>query len=191
MTNWSASGMSLGGSPPEFRAGDRIWSGAAIAEIPDLSTALVACRVDEADRGRLRTGLTAEVRVDALPDTAFKGSVVDISALARLDLSGPRVRNFDLTVAMDRTDPRLRPGMSATVRLAVDCIEKAVLVPPAAVFARDGKTVAYVAAGRRFERREVEVLRRGPESVAVGKGVRPGDRVALRDPTVAEEGAER
>lgn len=192
MTNWSASGsMIIGGSAPEFRAGDRAWPGAAIAEIPDLSTALVSCRVDEADRGRLRPGVTADVRVDALPDAHFEGEVKDISALARLDMSNPRVRSFDLTIVLKGTDPRLRPGMSASVRLAVDRIPKAVLVPSAAVFTNMGETVAYIAHRGRFEQRPIEVLRRGTETVAVKSGLKPGDRVALRDPRAGETGEGR
>src|SRR5439155_15369113 len=39
---------------PEFRAGDRAYFGAAIAEIPDLTTVQMACHIDEADHARIQ-----------------------------------------------------------------------------------------------------------------------------------------
>src|SRR5262249_21148564 len=50
--------------PPEFKEGDRLWPGAVIAELPDLTSIQVTARVDEIDRGRVKHGQAAKVRVD-------------------------------------------------------------------------------------------------------------------------------
>jgi HlyD family secretion protein len=55
-------------SAPEFRSGDRGFFGAAIAEVPDLSSVELNCRMEEIDRARVQPGRTTLVRVDALPD---------------------------------------------------------------------------------------------------------------------------
>jgi HlyD family secretion protein len=171
------------GNAPEFRVGDRAWSGAQIAELPDLTTALAAAHVDEAERGRLQVGQLASVRVDALPDREFAGKITEISALARADFgSWPPVRSFDVAVLLDQGDPRLRPGMTSTVRIVVDRIAGATLVPAGAAFARGGRTVVYVLHGSDFEERPVEVGRRNTERLAVVGGLKPGEQVALKDP---------
>lgn len=182
MKNYSASsGLS---TAPDFREGDRPWPGAAIAELPSMASVVTEAHVDEADRGRLQAGQSVMVRIDALPDKELTGTIKEISTLARADLgSWPPVRNFDVVVALDRSDPGLRPGMSASLRVVVDRVPRTTLVPARAVFTKGGRSVVYVLAGGGFDERVVDVARRNDERVAVTRGVKPGERVALKDPT--------
>ncbi len=187
LPNWRASGF-FSSSAPEFKEGDRAWSGAGIAELPDLRTLRVTCRVDESERGRLRAGQTATLRVDAVPDKAFTGRIAEIGPLAKPDFSGwPPTKNFDVALALEQSDARLRPGMSATVRVAVDRVANVVVVPAEAVFARNAYSVAYVltarALGKRFEERAIQVGRRGDGQLEILQGLAPGEKVALKDPT--------
>jgi RND family efflux transporter MFP subunit len=172
---------------PEFKEGDRLWPGAAIAELPDLSSVRVAARVDETDRGRVKPGQPAKVRVDAIPDREFDARVAEISPLAKLDFSSwPLTKSFDLILELAATDQRLRPGMSANARIAVDRQADAVLLPAPALFEKGGRSVVYVQGAWGFQERLVEIGRRTPKQVAVRRGVKPGERVALRDPTAKE-----
>jgi HlyD family secretion protein len=172
---------------PEFKRGDRAWFGAAIAELPDLSAVQMTARVDEFDRGRLQPGSAVRVRVDAVPDRDLTGTLNEISVIAKPDFTvWPPVRNFDLVVAISDVDPRLRSGMSAAARVAMDSIPNVLLLPVAAVFQRGSATVAYVVTGAAIEGRPVTVLRRGRDQVAIASGVREGERVSLREPDAAE-----
>ena len=179
MPNWRACCP-----PPEFKAGDRAWPGQVIADVPDLATLRVTARLEEAQRGRMQPGQRVVVRADALPDRELTGRIGDISTLARVDFSNwPPQRNFDLIVQLNQTDPRLRPGMNTTVRVAVDRVADAVLIPARAVFEKNGRSVAYVARPRGgWEERLVQIARRGQEQLVVSNGVRPDERVALKDP---------
>jgi RND family efflux transporter MFP subunit len=170
--------------PPDFKAGDRAWPGQVIAEVPDLSTLRVTAKLEEAERGRMQQGQRVIVRADAVPDRELVGKIDDISALARVDFSSwPPQRNFEMIVLLDQLDPRLRPGMNTTVRVAVDRVADAVLIPARAVFEKDGRSVAYVARSRGgWDERLVQIARRGQEQHIVSEGVQPGERVALKDP---------
>jgi len=177
------------GEAPDFKEGDRLWPGAVIAELPDLTSIQITARVDEIDRGRVRKGQTAKVRVDAVPDREFDARVADVSPLAKLDFSNwPLTKNFDLVLELSAADVRLRPGMSANARIAVDRKPDAVLLPSQAVFQKEGRTVAYVRGLWGFKERVLEIARRTPKQVAVARGVEPGEKVALRDPTLKEDG---
>ncbi len=185
LPNWRASGRFSDSAPP-FKEGDRAWQGARIAEFPDISSLRVSGRVEEADRGRVKESLPATVRVDAVPDKEFPAHVVEISALAKIDFSGwPFPRNFDVSVQVDQADARVRPGMSATARVAVEKLPACILIPPQATFQKFGKTVAYVLSGSSFQERDIQVAKRGESQVAVTRGLKPGERVALKDPTAA------
>ena len=170
--------------PPEFKPGDRAWPGMVIADVPDLATMRVTARLEEAERGRMQPGQKVVVRADAVPDRELTGKIGDISTLARIDFSNwPPQRNFDLIVQLDQTDPRLRPGMNTTVRVAVDRVPDAVLIPIRAVFEKNGRSVAYVARPRGgWDERIVQIARRGQEQLVVTDGVKPDERVALKDP---------
>jgi HlyD family secretion protein len=176
------------GSWPEFKEGDRAWSGAGLAELPDLSTLRITGRIEEADRGRVKLNQDAVIRVDALPDKEFTGRVADISPLAKPDFTGWPVRkNFDLSLQIDQVDPRLRPGMSSTARVAVERLSNVIVIPAETSFVKSGKTVVYVLRGSKFEEREIEIARRGNGHLVIAKGLKPGERVATRDPTLVEQ----
>jgi HlyD family secretion protein len=176
----------MGESP--FKPGDRAWPGAPMAEIPDVSTLRVAARADETERGRLALRQSVSVQLDAIPDRQFTGSIDQISTIATIDFSAgwPIPRNFNLEIALDQTDPRLKPGMTAQLTIIVDRVQNALTIPLQALFQRSGKTVAYVWEGSKFEERVIEVGRRSRDRILVAKGLQPGEPVALKDPLVKE-----
>ena len=185
--NWRAGGW-FSDNPPEFRPGDRAWNGAAIAELPDFSTLQVSTRIDEVDRGRLALRQTATVRVDAVPDREFQAHIAQISALAKTDFTTwPPPRNFDVSLQLDSKDTRLRPGMSSMGRIAVNSVHGSILIPVGAMFTQNGSSIVYVLAGTKFVPRPVAVGLRNDEQLAIASGLKEGEKVALKDPTLAAE----
>jgi multidrug efflux pump subunit AcrA (membrane-fusion protein) len=76
--------------------------------------------------------------------------------------------------------------MTTWVRVAVDRVADAVLIPVRAVFEKDGRSVAYVPRSRGgWDERVVKIARRGQEQLVVSSGVKPDERVALKDPIPA------
>ena len=182
MSNYMMSGP--GGMPAEFRTGDKAWPGAQILELPDLSKVQITSRIDEADRGQLKVGQTAVVRAEAVPDREYHANIASISVLARVDYSSgwPPAKNFDLVVGITDADTRLRPGMTASVRIATGKIPDMLLVPAASVFPAEGRLVVYKRGRRSFDAVPVEIVRRGRDQIAVKADLAPGDRVSLVKP---------
>jgi multidrug efflux pump subunit AcrA (membrane-fusion protein) len=179
----SRSGSASGGYQ-EFREGDRAWPGASIAELPDLSSVRLMTRLEEADRGRVEVGQAGTVHLDAVPDRNYRARISRISLLARVDFAGswPPARDFDLELAMGDPDARLRPGMSATVRIAVGRLQNVLVVPSEAVYLVNGRPTVFRLVGGKLEPTTVTVIRRGREQIALASGVSPGERVALQRP---------
>jgi HlyD family secretion protein len=173
------------GTGQEFREGDRVWAGASILELPDLSSIHLEARLDESDRGRLKQGQDALIRIEAVPGRDFKARIERISILARVDFSSgwPPPRNFDLGLILLEIDPRIRTGMTAVARIATQRVPNVVLVPSEAVFQHHGSPVVYKLAGSAFDERVVQITRKGKEQAIVASGVAPGDRVATRRPS--------
>lgn len=175
------------GSEGPFKAGDQVWSGAPIAELPDASSLRIVAHVDETERGRLILGQAATVQLDAIADRQFTGKIVSIGTIATMDFSAgwPFPRNFSLDLAIDQSDPRLRPGMTVQMTVIIDRIPNSISIPSQASFVKSGRTVAYVWNGSKFDERTIQIERRSRDRVLISSGLAPGDRVALKDPTVA------
>jgi HlyD family secretion protein len=149
--------------------------------------------VDEAERGRLAAHQSATVQLDAIPERQFSGKLEQIGTIATMDFSAgwPIPRDFDLQIALDQKDPRLKPGMTAQITVIVDRIPNAIAIPVQASFQRSGQTVAYVVDGSKYREQPIEVSRRSRDRILVSSGLRPGDRVALEDPLAKDPSAKK
>jgi HlyD family secretion protein len=176
------------GAETPFKSGDRAWPGSAIAELPDATSLHIVAHVDETERGRLTVPQAATVQLDAIPDRQFTGKIQRIGTIASMDFSAgwPFPRAFDLQVAIDQNDPRLRAGMNVQVTVIVDRVPNAISIPTQASFMKSGRTVAYVWNGSGFTERTIQIDRRSRDRCLVSSGLQPGDRVALKDPIAKE-----
>jgi multidrug efflux pump subunit AcrA (membrane-fusion protein) len=80
-------------------------------------------------------------------------------------------------------DVLLRPGLLADVEITIEKVPNAIHVPMQAVFEKDGKPTVYVRTGSGFEPRAIKPLKRSESTMVIAEGVRPGEIVALADPT--------
>jgi RND family efflux transporter MFP subunit len=188
LPNFRAGG-SFGQSPPPFKEGDRVWTGAAIAEIPDLSEMRVELKLEEVDRGRLKVGQAVRLRVDAIPEKEFHAEMDWISPIAQLVFrTWPPEKLFPARATLQDLDARLRPGMSASTEVIVERQPNVLLIPARASFLKNGKPSVYVQKGRQFQARTIEVGERNDEDLVVLKGLKEGELVTLESP---EEAAKR
>ncbi|PYX56105.1 MAG: hypothetical protein DMG76_16020 [Acidobacteria bacterium] len=171
-----------------FKPGDRAWPGAPMGELPDVSSLRISARVDETERGRIAIKQLVTAQLDAIPDRQFTGNIEQISTIATIDFSAgwPIPRNFNLEIALDQADTRLKPGMTAQLTVVVDRVPDALSIPSEASFQKSGQTVAYVWEGSKFQEHAIEIRRRSRNRILVAKGLRAGERVALKDPSAKE-----
>ena len=168
-----------------FQPGDHAWPGALMAEIPDAGSLRISAHVDETERGRLAPKQSVTVHLDAIPDRQFTGSIEEISTLASEDFSAgwPIPRNFEVHIVLEQSDPRLKPGMTAQVSVIVDRVADALTIPAQSSFLKEGETFAYVWDGSGFRPQPIQISRRSGDHLLIARGLQPGDRIALQDPT--------
>jgi multidrug efflux pump subunit AcrA (membrane-fusion protein) len=77
--------------------------------------------------------------------------------------------------------------MTAGFRVEVERVPGSIVIPASAIFERGGQTVAYVQSSGAYQERRVVVARRGIGQVMVSSGVKPGERIALKDPTAGPQ----
>ena len=108
----------------------------------------------------------------------LNGKVKSVAGLAARGWGPATGKKFDMVVAFDKPDPRLRAGLTAQVLIFGEELKNALLIPRQAVFDQEGKLVVFVPRGAGFEAREVQVKQRSESSVAV-EGLAEGSVVAL------------
>jgi hypothetical protein len=81
----------------------------------------------------------------------------------------------------------LRPGLLADVEIVVEKIPDALHVPAQAIFQKEGKRIVYVQQNGRFESREVQLQKQSESLMVLSSGVKPGEIVALSDPTATPD----
>jgi cobalt-zinc-cadmium efflux system membrane fusion protein len=143
--------------------------------VADLSTVWVRADFPEHQAGRLKTGLTIEVRVSAYPDAIFRGTITYVGAVI-----DPATRTIMARADVANPDGRLRAEMFADVLLVAG--EQSVLsVPHTAVQQMGDRQVVFVVRGpRRFELREVTLGQTATEYVQIITGLVAGDEVVAQ-----------
>jgi HlyD family secretion protein len=129
----------------------------------DLAKMEVRAAIDEADVGKLKEGLEARFTVDAYPGQEFLATIFQIRSNPNIQQN---VVTYDAILRVDNPDGKLRPGMTANVRIVSQRRDNVLRVPNAALrFKPSPDLVAAVPAGQ------------GP---GAGMGGPPGDGGAPR-----------
>jgi multidrug efflux pump subunit AcrA (membrane-fusion protein) len=183
----------FGQATPPFKEGDNVWTGAEIAEIPDLSQLYINLNLEEVDRGRLQLGQPVKVRVDAIPDKEFTAEIDYISPIASLVFKGGATaeKTFPARATLKNLDDRLRPGMSSSAEIIIERQPNMLLIPIRSSFDKDGKPAVYVQSGKDFTVRRIEVGRRNDEDIIVTSGLKEGEIVTLESPAEAAKRAKK
>lgn len=170
----------------KIAVGEKVNPHYTLLTIPDLSAFKVKLGVSEADINKMRTGLPVTIRPEALPDMVLRGTIKTVASVpsVRDDWTmDPSRSKFEVEVAVEGVDPRLKPGMKGKVEIAIDEPKGVLHAPLDAVFEKDGKTTCYVMGAGKTDERKIRIGRSSIDFVEILEGLAEGEKVALFDPT--------
>jgi len=159
----------------------------SLAQIADLSRMKVNVEVNEIDISNIEKGQRANVTFSAFPDLELEAKVADIGSVAsgseEGDFGGGGVVTFKVDLVIDKPDPRLKLGMTASVDILTQDIPNA-LVIPAAALTDDGDgnyTVDVVVNEETLETKTktVKVAAQSSSEAVIKKGLNEGDMVLV------------
>jgi HlyD family secretion protein len=115
---------------------------ALLLTISDMTVLETKVKVDETDVARLHVGDTAQVLIDAFPDTTFRGKVTEIahsSVVAGTTSTGSSDQAVDYEVRVQLIDPPIdtRPDFSATAKIVWDSRKSVLSIPIIALTVRE------------------------------------------------------
>lgn len=142
--------------------------------VADLSRVWVLCDVYENDLSKVALGDVVEVRLNAYPDRAFRGTVGNISQV--LD---PATRTAKVRVELANEGGLFRPQMFATAKFTSRRTYPRLLLPATAILRLHDKDWVFLRVGERsFRRTEVQggiVNSQGMQEIL--SGLKPSDQV--------------
>jgi multidrug efflux pump subunit AcrA (membrane-fusion protein) len=134
----------------------------------------VSAAFSESDIANIAVGQPATVTVSALPAEELAAHVIGIDLTGTTSSS---VVEYNVTFALDRSEPKLKPGMSASVSVTVAERDNVLNVPAAAVTGSGSSaTVTVVANGKQTATPVVAGLK-GDTSTEIVSGLKAGQQV--------------
>ena len=165
--------------------GDQVSPGSSILKVVDPDSMQVEAVINQTEAMQLRIGQQVRVGLDAFPDLTFPGKVYSIGALAVGNSTGSYyLRNVPVRIAIEGSDPRLIPDLSAFGDVTVGKAENVVQVPRSAVRSENGQPYVFVKAGQQsggavFEKRPVKVGMKNGTHAAILEGLKEGEEVRV------------
>jgi len=164
--------------------------GTEVLTIADLNNMIINAQVNQADVPRLRVGETVEVSVEAVPGLQATGVVERVSPQAIIKNN---IKGYPARISLKNVDARIRPGMTANVKIPVASASNVTAVPLPAVFTEKNpdsgemERYVYVQQGDTFEKRNVKVGVSDFESAEIQEGLKAGEVVSLELPKEERE----
>jgi HlyD family secretion protein len=199
-------GESITSGVSSFNAGTVLFS------VADVSRMIVKAGVNEVDIGKIRVGMPVKVTLDAYPKVLFNGRIDRIAPAVQVV---EKMRVFNVEIRLDAQGRELRSGMTANIEVIGERKDKVLTVPVESVFKRDDQEVVFVkkaidpktfaeeakkkpqgdaakqaerdAWKKFFDKRVIVTGLADNAKVQVLSGLKPGEEVAIADPTVTKK----
>jgi RND family efflux transporter MFP subunit len=168
----------------KVQVGDSVWNRHGFIVLPDMSAMVGHVNIREQDIGKLEVGQPVTLQPEAYPGLVLEGSVDLVGTLA----AGSEQRDenlFQVRIALNEVDSRLRPGMRAKASILADRFVDVLRVPIEAVFYEDGDAVCFTWDGDEATQQRVTLGSSDGEYVVVDAGLDAGQRVLLTYPRQA------
>jgi HlyD family secretion protein len=109
----------------------------------DLTKMQVSTNIDEADVGKIKTGMDTTFTVDAYPNDVFQGKISQIRLAAT---TVQNVVTYNAMIDVSNPQLKLKPGMTANVKILIDKAENVLKIPNSALRFKPEMTDQEIAA---------------------------------------------
>lgn len=162
----------------------RAWN-PVVAELPDLSEMISKTYVNEVDISRVRKGQEVKIEVDAFPDKAYSGAVLQVANIGE-QLRGYDSKVFEVIIKISESDSILRPAMTTSNEIITDVLADKLFIPLEALY-KDSLTYVFKEMDGRPVKQEVISSWTNENEVVIARGLAPGERVYLTQPANADQ----
>lgn len=169
-----------------LKVGTKVTTSSAITMIGDVDNLQVAANIPERYVAELRTGLKAEVYLEAYPGVVFAASVSRVSPVV-----DSATRTKQIILNFDRKDSRVNAGMFAKVKLYTTKYSGKVVVPSDAVVKNDDGSAYLFVVNDNYSvsRRSVKTGKSVDSLIQITDNLVQGERVVYEGMLSLSDGA--
>jgi RND family efflux transporter MFP subunit len=169
------------------KIGDGCWPDQVLLELVNLNVLQARIYVLERDAGSLAKGQQVLIKLDALPEKDFHGTISSVSSVPGAIEMRSVLRYFTCDVAIrdvGKDIKLIRPGMNLRGDVVLEKYDSCFVVPPSAVNYREKEreSFVYVKTKNSFATRSVKTGMNSHGEAVILDGVQDGDLIALRNP---------
>lgn len=167
-----------------LKIGTKVSTSTAITMIGDIENLQVTASVPERYVAELKTGLKAEVYLEAYPGAVFTATVSRVSPVV-----DAATRTKEIILNFDKRDSRINAGMFAKVKLFTSKYEGHIAIPKDAVVEQDENSYLYIVNDDNTVSKRVVKLGKAVDGIIqVVDNVMPGERVVVDGMLAISEG---
>jgi HlyD family secretion protein len=154
-----------------------------VATLPDMSSMLSKTYVNEIDVSKVKPGQKVEIEVDAFPEKKYTGEVTSVANIGE-QLPNADAKVFEVLIAVNESDPILRPSMTTGNKIITKTIDNVTYIPLESV-QTGPDSIPFVYMKNRTK--QIVVLGESNENnVIVEQGIKPGAQIYLNTPEKPE-----
>lgn len=168
-------------------SGEAVQSGSSIATLANSNALAVTAAISELDIAKVQLGQRVRFSPAAYPDEEFTGTVSRIAAAARSRYNGAVLETVvDVTVTPDKTDERLKPGLSADVEIMLSEPREVLVLPYSAIGQDENGEYVFVYEDQHAVRRDISTGAEFSDGTEVKSGITAED-IVFGDPEVLSD----
>jgi HlyD family secretion protein len=150
--------------------------GGAFIVLNDVESFQLVVPFEESDAARIAPNQQVDVSIDAIPDLTRPATVLAVAPTGE-EASG--IVNYNATIVLTESDPRLRDGQTAETTVTVDSVDNVLRVPSAAVNTQNGASTVNSPGSDGPVVTPFEPGRVGDEYTEVRSGLAEGQEILL------------
>jgi HlyD family secretion protein len=178
-TFYTMGGSTIGGKIEE---GSKVFWSMPLLQIPDKGKMQVSVEVPEVDYKRINTDQKVGIKIESLNNLQTTGKIIRKSLATKNKDEKSAIKSYEVIISVDSCDSSMRPGLGASCTIIINEVKDTIVVPSAAIFAKDSSKIVYVAKDHKFIQVTIETgLSNSSESI-VSKGLIGSEIIALVEP---------
>jgi len=170
-TNWR-------GEKP--RAGQSMWPGEKIAELPNITEMKAKLHVIESEAIDLAEGKTVSLQLFAYANLTFKGVIESVAPFPASIKRGDPQKYFEVIVTLDKQNSKLFvPGRKLQGSIEIAKSESKLIVPLQAIYTKENQSFVYIYQDNEVSMAEVTLGQASLSHVEVLTGLKAGQKISL------------
>lgn len=153
-----------------------------VAELPDFSVMNSVTYVNEVDIQNIRSGQSADIGLDAMPEKKLTGRVTNVANIGEQRPNSDS-KVFQVILEINEADTTLRPAMTTSNTINVSKLENVLYVPLETIHTVDSLNFVFKRDGLNVSMQQVVLGLMNDNDVIIREGVSPDDELFLSTPT--------